>query len=64
LKAFAIDGFRLWLCSPRLQQRHFMRPSVHRGERDALWMIPLQAVSVDLSREREYSIDRVSVDTN
>jgi hypothetical protein len=35
-----------------LQQGHFMRPSVHRGERFELSMSQLQALAVGLPWER------------
>jgi hypothetical protein len=52
LKVFVHDGFGLWLCARRLQQGHFMRPSMHRGERFELSTSQLQALAVGLPWER------------
>lgn len=52
MKVFVHDGFGLWLCSRRLQQGHFVRPSVHLGARFELSMSQLQALAVGLPWER------------
>ena len=59
LKVFVHDGFGLWLCARRLQQGHFMRPSLHLGERFELSMRQLQALAVGTTgrvREAQYFV--------
>jgi transposase len=52
LKVLLHDGFGLWLCSRRLQQGHFIRPSTHLGTRVELTSEQLQALVVGLPWER------------
>jgi transposase len=61
LKVFVHDGFGLWLCARRLQQGHFMRPSMHRGERFELSMSQLQALAVGLPWERLDEHAKISI---
>lgn len=58
---FVHDGFGLWLCARRLQQGHFMRPSMHRGERFELSMSQLQALAVGLPWERLDEHAKISI---
>ena len=61
LKVFVHDGFGLWLCARRLQQGHFVRPSVHRGERFELSMNQLHALAVGLPWERLDEYAKISI---
>jgi transposase len=61
LKVFVHDGFGLWLCARRLQQGHFVRPSMHRGERFELSMTQVQAFAVGLPWERLDEYAKISI---
>jgi transposase len=61
LKVFVNDGFGLWLCARRLQQGHFVRPSIHLGERFELSTSQLQALVVGLPWERLDEHAKISI---